>query len=377
MLRIDRITIRHYKSLAEVTLPLHGRGLVFFVGRNGSGKSNVVDALRFVSDALQVNLDYALSRRGGIGEIRQRSRGKPFHVTFRMTLQGEILLEENRREEVTATFAFTLGDSATGPVKEEKAVVRSLEGHRLAFYHVRKGKIVDASRAFSARPQPDDLFLRSLTGEPGFADIFETLGRMRAYHPSPDVMRELQSPDPSPFLHRDGRNLPSILKRMPDPVRKRIGVYLESLIPGLEHVASRRLGPKETLEFKVHSWKFYAHSMSDGTLRAVAILVAAFQESLRLVAVEEPEISLHPAAVHVLTDALLEASEHKPVLVTTHSPEILDHPDIEKEHIYLVLMDEEGITTLHPVRKEITDLVKNHLFTFGELLRQDQLVPEK
>lgn len=89
-----------------------------------------------------------------------------------------------------------------------------------------------------------------------------------------------------------------------------------------------------TLEFRQdmagakHPWRFNANSMSDGTLRALGILVALFQggEGARpsLVGIEEPEVALHPAAAAVVRDALTCASTRCQVVVTSHSPELLN-----------------------------------------------------
>jgi predicted ATPase len=74
--------------------------------------------------------------------------------------------------------------------------------------------------------------------------------------------------------------------------------------------------------------------MSDGTLRAFGVLVAPFQGAgngeigRRLVGIEEPEVALHPAAASVLRDSLHDASESAQILVTSHSPDLLDADSI-------------------------------------------------
>lgn len=73
--------------------------------------------------------------------------------------------------------------------------------------------------------------------------------------------------------------------------------------------------------------------MSDGTLRALGILAAIFQGSngtrVPLVAIEEPEVALHPAAAGVLLDGLRETSQFTQLLVTSHSPDVLDDESID------------------------------------------------
>ncbi len=87
--------------------------------------------------------------------------------------------------------------------------------------------------------------------------------------------------------------------------------------------------------------------MSDGTLRAVGILVALFQyhggaSEVPLVGIEEPDAALHPGAAGVLLDALREASVRTQVVVTSHSPDLLDDPSIDAESILAVALVDEG-----------------------------------
>jgi predicted ATPase len=73
---ITRLLVSNYRSLGEVDIELGP--LTAFAGINGAGKSNVVDALRFVSECVRVGLEPALSARGGIAAVRRWSGGRPF-----------------------------------------------------------------------------------------------------------------------------------------------------------------------------------------------------------------------------------------------------------------------------------------------------------
>src|SRR5262249_32431740 len=72
---LTRVRLRHYRSIAGGDV--RRRPLTLLVGRNGSGKSNFLDALRLTAQALNENRDNALRERGGVGEVRRRSRGHP------------------------------------------------------------------------------------------------------------------------------------------------------------------------------------------------------------------------------------------------------------------------------------------------------------
>ena len=82
---VTRIALRNYKSIAACDV--RPAPLSFLVGPNGCGKSNFLDALRFVAEALRFSLDHALRDRGGIHEVRRRSGGHPNHFGIRLDLQ--------------------------------------------------------------------------------------------------------------------------------------------------------------------------------------------------------------------------------------------------------------------------------------------------
>jgi predicted ATPase len=117
--------------------------------------------------------------------------------------------------------------------------------------------------------------------------------------------------------------------------------------------------------------------MSDGTLRALGVLVALFAGGSAVaspVGIEEPEAALHPVAAGVLLDALRDASERRQVMVTTHSPELLDSTGIGVSEI-LSVQAIRGDTIIGRVDAAGRRALKDALFTPGELLRANQLTP--
>ncbi|WP_343387396.1 AAA family ATPase [Candidatus Amarobacter glycogenicus] len=93
-----------------------------------------------------------------------------------------------------------------------------------------------------------------------------------------------------------------------------------------------------------------------------------------LVGIEEPEVALHPAAAGVLLDALRDASRRIQVLVTSHSPDLLDNKDLDPKEV-LSVVSEQGVTRVAPLHDFGLQAMKEHLYTAGELLRMDQLGP--
>ncbi len=168
--------------------------------------------------------------------------------------------------------------------------------------------------------------------------------------------------------------------------KQRIEEYLSRIVPGLEGVDPKRVGHMETLEFRQHvqgakdPWRFPAINMSDGTLRALGVLVALLQarveERIRVVGIEEPEVALHPAAAGILRDALRDGSRYAQVIVTSHSPELLDAPDVSEEEIVSVFAD-QGRTMIARLDEETRSTLRDRLYTAGELLKTNQLTPDR
>jgi predicted ATPase len=381
---ITRVIIRNYKSIAACDL--HLGPLSILVGPNGSGKSNFLDALRFVSEALGYTLDHALRGRGGINDVRRRSSGHPTHFAIR--------LEFRLRSGQTGYYAFRIGAKKQGAysIQREECYVWNLShpAEPKSFYIIEDGELTRAS--FSPVPAipRDRLYLVNVSGFEAFRPVYDGLSGMGFYNLNPDRIRELQPPDPAALLNRDGSNLATVLAHLTaqsPEIKRRIEEYLAKVVPGITGVEAETIGPRETLEFRQgvqgarHPWRFLAANMSDGTLRALGVLVALFQSpangspSYRLIGIEEPEVALHPAAAGVLTDSLQDASMHSQVLVTSHSPDLLDDQSISDETIFAVVA-EHGDTKIGRLDPAGRSALRDQLYTAGELLRMDQLRPD-
>ncbi len=379
---IKRVVLQNYKSIAACEVEL--RPLTILVGPNGAGKSNFLDALRFVSDSLRGTLDHALRDRGGIGEVRRRSAGHPTHFGIRV----DLALPGDR----DATYAFRIAARKPGghEVQREECLVRDVRHLNEHYYIVESGRVQESTTAAMAASR-DRLYLVSASGHPEFRLVYEALSAMGFYNFNPQKIRDLQSPDPGDLLSREGENIAGVLRQLErtSPSRKkRIEEYLSQVVPGIRGVSVKVIGPKETLEFRQETagaaqpWRFLAASMSDGTLRALGILVALFQPGaeggspVTLVGIEEPETALHPAAAGILLDSFQEAARSRQVLVTSHSPDLLDGKHLDTDSI-LAVESFRGDTVVARIDEAGRSALRDRLYTAGELLRMDQLHPEQ
>ena len=379
---LRRVEIRDYKSIGYSAVDLGS--LTVLVGRNGSGKSNFVDALRFIADSLQTSLDHAVRSRGIIYGISRRGIRDP-----RFIVRLDISLPDDK----VATYSIAVGTQMSGhfEIVSERLQLRSVSGEMLGHYHVFDGKIDESSIGQPPPAQRDRLYLVSISGFPEFRPIYEALTAMRFYDFNAEEIRKPRDPDSGAWLRSDGSNLASVVARLgreQPEILSRITQYLSAILPGIISVEGLPLGPYEMLRFMQHGsnsakpQEFFAPSMSDGTLLALGALVAVSQSlgqgqgtCASLVAIEEPENSLHPAAAAALMDGLREATEHTQVIITSHSSDLLDEMDLETDTLLAVAL-QDGVTRIAPIDKASRSVIRDHLYTPGELLRLDQLEPD-
>ena len=377
---ITRVILKNYKSIAACDVQL--QPLTFLVGRNGSGKSNFLDALRFVADALNLSLDHAVRARGGINDVRRRSRGRPSPFSIRL----EFILSDGS----TGHYAFQIRTRSPGGYEvqtEECRIQNKLCPTSEAYFRVESGTVTNTSVEIAPVAATDRLYLVNASGLPEFRPVYDVFSRMGFYNLNPDKFRDIQNPDSGDPLLRDGSNLTSVIAKLSPRVIEHIEEYLAKVVPDVRGVKVKRFGPKETLAFRQdiagakNPWQFLANNMSDGTLRVLGILVALFQgdddaqKSVTLVGIEEPETALHPGAVAVLLDGLRDAAHRTQVIITTHSPELLDDKHLDVNSI-LAVEAHDGDTVIAPVDEASISVVQDRLFTAGELLRSNQLQPD-
>ena len=380
---IRRVELRNYRSIEHCDVELGP--LMFLVGPNASGKSNFLDALRFVADCLNTSVSTALRSRGGLKQVCHHS-GPGFSIKLTIALADEYIVE----------YLIEIGAGEKGAIEITHETFTS----SMIQYKRSRSELLDVSSAsisFNFRkeisslppPQPDRLYLHSLGGwSPLCKAVHQALAEMVFYNPSVAKMREHQDIDSGDRLTRDASNLASVLRAMaqsrPDSMKVVIA-FLHAAIPKIKDVNALDVADKVTLRFTEFALdptidrQFYASNMSDGTLRILGILVALFQgmdADIGFIGLEEPELGLHPAAAEVLYDSFELASRLCQVLLTSHSSELLERDDIDPNSI-LAFSAEKGSTLVERLDDTVRNILREKLSTPGELLRKDLLGPQR
>jgi len=369
---IKKIKISNFRSLGP-DIAIQPGALSVLVGPNGSGKSNVLDALSFVRDAVIQGLPAAITHRGGIDSVRRRSHGRPFDVHIEL----EIVLPAG-----SARYGFVItGDRLEEyRVKSETAtlIVKDEEGN---CRFTRNADEWHGPEGISPRMDEQSLALTALGGTEQFKPLVDYLSGITVYSVFPDTLRVPQRFDSAFPMKAHGENWVSVLKDLvkKEQAREDLIAGLKKLTGDIEDVRVTSAAGHLIAEFKqqVRAQKgkrwFDAAQQSDGTLRIAGLFTALLQyPPPHFIGIEEPELTVHPGALPMIYDYLKQAGEVSQIMVTTHSPIILDVVDVARD-VILVVNRINGKTDVKMVGKAQLQIVRDNLLRLGELFVSGEL----
>lgn len=376
-LPVRALILKRYRSVTAERIEFDNP--TFLVGRNGAGKSNVVDAFSFLADAMSSPLQAVFDRQGGIQAVRNRTSGSSHPPNLGLAVVFGPLNGDVR----SGRYAFEVKARPNYgfEVVREQCLVEIAKGR---FWFERdRGEFQSNVPGMKPAFDPSALGLPVVGGEARFAPVVRCLASMRVYAIEPAKLKEMQDPDSGTSLRADGSNATSVLQeieRQEPGQAARIGQILASIVPNTKGVRTIKHGTKLALEF-TQEWgqdkrlNFEAFNMSDGTLRTLGLLTAIYQRPApSLIVIEEPEASIHPGALEAILDVLRQASQRVQLVITTHSPEVLDAKWIGHEHIRIVTW-QEGATHVSRLSDPSRTALQQHLMGAGELLRSNALEP--
>ena len=321
------------------------------VGANGSGKSTLIDVFSFLKDAVAQDVEVAVDRRGGLGELMSRDQAGPVGITLTLRDNGGRLI----------IYELEIGIGGESAVVVREVLQCSEPGDLqpqfyLNFSHGR-GMVGDA-RSFD----PDEAVLDDpelhVFSDPSVLAInvfgrlseHSTVSELRSlidnWHVSKfhiDDARPSAEEGYAEHLSTRGDNVAQVARYLYEHHPKRFRRVLDAMrrrVPGIESVEAR---PTEdgrlVLRFQDGSFKdpFIARFVSDGTIKMFAYLVLLYDSKPHpLLAVEEPENQLYPELLHELAEEFRDyARRGGQVFVSTHSPDFLNGVEID-EVFYLV-----------------------------------------
>ena len=313
------------------------RALNVLIGPNGSGKSNLIEALELLSSTPR---DLAATVRDGGGTAEWLWKGRPRPESAEI----ETVLAEGTPtgRPLRYRLVFTPVQSRLEIVDESIEELEPQPGERDVYFYYRfqHGYPVlnvkdNVGNTFERRLQrrdllPDQSVLAQRKDPEQYPEVTwagRTFGAIRTFREWTFgryvPLREPQPADlPEDVLLPDSRNLALVLNQIGHFGDTRMEELLKQFFPRFERMSTKVSGGR--VQFYLHESGFSAPipatRLSDGTIRFVALLATLLSPSPPpLVCIEEPELGLHPDAVALLAELLVEASERMQLVVTTHS----------------------------------------------------------
>ncbi len=369
---ITELAVSNYRSIGE-RIVLKPEGITVLIGSNGSGKSNILDVLSFLRETMLNGLHAAITHRGGIDNVRRRSSGHPFNVT----IEAKVKLRNGVGE-----YGFEI----TGDRLEEyriKSEHAHLFTNEATIIFKREGeKITHAPEGVSPRTDLQSLALTALGGDTRFKPLYDIISNLTVYSISPDVLRSPQKFDSERPMKRSGENWVSVLR---DMCKAEFSAEKQDILDGLYRLtgdiedfkvssaASYLVAEfRQKKEGKQKRW-FEAALQSDGTLRFAGLITALLSKpALPVIGIEEPELTVHPGVLPMLYDYIKQASKNSQILLTTHSPIMLDVIDIERDSLYIVER-KDGVTAIKRADPDKLEPVRKGLLSLGELYVSNDL----
>ena len=387
---IQRLRLDSFLSFAPGSEAIELEPLNVLIGPNGAGKSNVIEAVELLH-ATPANLAAAIRDGGGPQEWLWKGPGpgrraatidtvldtdtpteRPLRYRLEFAAVGgrvEVLdeaIEETEpqpgNDDVYFYYRFQRGRPAVN--------VTDFSGGDFT-RHLQREKLLPDQSVLAQRKDPDTY--------PEITWLGERFGAMRTFREWTfgryTPLRQPQRTDhPEDRLLDDASNLALVLNQIEHRDGRRFDDVLTRFFPRYERMSTRISGG--TVQFYLHEAGFRAPvpatRLSDGTIRFIAILAVLLSPSPPpLVCIEEPELGLHPDAVALFAEILVEASARMQLIVTTHSDALISELTGQPEAVIACERPGEGtvLRRLDPerLRSWLEDYRLGDLWRMGEL----------
>ena len=377
--------------------PFELQALNVLIGPNGSGKSNIIEALEFLR---ATPTDFAAAIRDGGGAVEWFWKGETSKRVARIEVEtgdestglatpgGRAL--RYRLEFVTANNRIEVSDEA---IEESKPA----DGHEEPYFYYRfqRGHPVinviassDTEQRARRHLQRDDLLPdQSVLAQRKDPDLYPELTWFGRQVGKIQMLRDWtfgrytapRQPQPADLpedrLLPDCRNLALALNQIEHrQTSVELNRLLKRFFPRFERMSTKVSGG--SIQFYLHETGFGspipATRLSDGTIRIVALLATLLSPSLPpLICIDEPELGLHPDAVSLLADLLIEASERTQLIVATHSDALVSALTEQPEAIVACERAGAGTTLRRLDPEKLSHWLED--YRLGDLWRMGEL----
>lgn len=367
-MRLTSFSAAGYRSLRAIRLDI-GQVSVF-VGENGVGKSNLYRSLQLIKASAEGTLAREIAGEGGMGSTLwsgKRRAGQPARVIIDAEfVDDETAAKYSYKVEIGLPPPVSAGFAFEPHVKEETLTVEA--GRRPVEMMTRKGPAVFARDGDGRRVEHPERILNSETAlallggagrYPEVGDLRAAVAGWRFYHgfrtDADLLVRRPALATTAPMLDEDGANLAAVFATLR---------HIREDTVDLDRCIGEALGgaqldvpvPGETTTFglvlpEFPQRVFRPQELSDGQIRFLALAGALMSYRLpRLIALNEPEASLHVRMLPSLADMIARAAERTQVWVVTHSRELADLVHERTGSRALTVVRLEGATMIEGMR---------------------------
>jgi len=360
-MRISAIKLKNWRNFKSASVEFKA-DVIYLVGPNASGKSNFLDALRFLRDIAKPiggGLQTALNERGGFSKVRcLHARGKGQKQKGTTDLGISVKLTEG---DENWTYDLAINLRGHGSRHEPPLVAKEI--------------VTKNDKELLRRPNEQDkadseqlvgTYLEQVTQNLQFRRLATFFSSITYLHLVPQLVKYgerfagVLMPD-DPFGQAFMKRIADTTARTRESRLKKISAALKGIVPGLEGLAFEKDSegrPHIEIRFKhfrQYPAKQLEDQLSDGTLRLIAMLWLLQEERDAPLLLEEPELSLNEEIVKQLHRLFSKITRNKnQILITTHSYALLSNPGIPGESIFRVIPSAEGSKIEPPSDAQLT-----------------------
>ncbi|MEA3342347.1 MAG: AAA family ATPase [Chloroflexota bacterium] len=349
---IKRLVTNSYKNLGSLGIELGNLNIL--IGPNNSGKSNLVDVLRFLKNSITPSdetigvssFDRAVIQLGG-ANILDKTIDRPAIVNFEFGFEGtrlqlELLVQNDRHKpivnreilSVTDTDYYRCHDEESG--KGTFSVI--LDDDPQTSFKTVRGVPVDnlALVAIAEFIKNGQLPIKYTPALGLHYDLIETISRWYFYNANHMNLKQILESEPKigqgdRFLSPQGDNLAIVLHNLMEDrldFEEIINEAVRTILPTTRRLRTVSVGRLSvTVEWHIENVEqpFYLDEMSDGSVRMLCwATILHSPEPPSLLVIEEPEIGIHTAWLKILSEWIKAASRKTQIIISTHSPDLLD-----------------------------------------------------
>lgn len=328
-MKLTQISVKGFKSFCPQGQKIEFGDVTVLLGANGSGKSNLVSFFKMLNYMTTGGLQLFIGKNGG----------------------AEALLFYGAKNTDKIEFALTFNQAGEEGIRSTKYDVKLV--HALPDRLIFAGETVKYERSDASKPL--EYYVTSGNGESGLSSdegntskvLHSALSKIRIFHfhDTSDTAKIKTGGyiSDAHYLRSDAGNLAAFLRNMknaPDTKKyyNRIVRHIKRVMPQfrdfvLEPLASNKENLRLNWVDESSDYLFGPHQISDGSLRFMSLatlLLGPPSDLPGVIVIDEPELGLHPAAIHELAGMIKTASANAQVFVSTQSTRLVDEFELDQ-----------------------------------------------